>query len=416
MRGLRLIIAALFVFCLAANSCKTGGDQQTNNTGEQPQISSVTPSSLNPGTAHIEGSIFGRNLNGVMSVNLGDGVIIERYSGISSTEIYIFVSVTRDARPGPRSVSVQTNGGLATSTNTFSIGDNVLPNASFTITPPAGIKATNFRFDASRSTDQDGNITNFQWLFGDGKSANGRVVDHQYSSARDFDVKLTVTDNRNASSTMSRFLAVDASKAPTAQFSISPPTGDIGTNFTFDASASRDPDGQIKDYIWNFGDGTGGSGKVAQHSYGSASFFPVKLTVSDNTNMEAVNTQFVKINDAPPPPPGDDDDDDTGGGEECTIPARRGPVIFGTVLSADPSSNTAIVQFDPNLTCRTGFYNCGDFRKTEPETFYGIVRRMFDLGDGKFEVQVDCPPHFPDEPGDSVFIIYKTCSDNFCPD
>ena len=75
----------------------------------------------------------------------------------------------------------------------------------------------------------------------------------------------------------------------------------------------------------------------------------------------------------------------------------------------------AIVQFDPNLTCRTAFYNCGDFRKTDPEKFYGIVRRMFDLGGGKFQVQVDCPVVFPDEPGDGVFIIYKTCSENFCP-
>ena len=93
MRGSRLILTALV--CLAVISCKTGGDQQTNTTGEQPQITSVTPGSLNPGTAHVEGSIFGKNLNGVISVNLGDGVVIERYSGISSTEIYIFVSVTR---------------------------------------------------------------------------------------------------------------------------------------------------------------------------------------------------------------------------------------------------------------------------------------------------------------------------------
>jgi chitodextrinase len=412
MRGSRLILTALV--CLAVISCKTGGDQQTNTTGEQPQITSVTPGSLNPGTAHVEGSIFGKNLNGVISVNLGEGVVIERYSGISSTEIYIFVSVTPDAPPGPRNVSVQTNGGVATSSNAFSVGDNVLPNASFTVTPPAGIKATNFRFDASRSNDRDGNITNYQWLFGDGKTASGRVVNHQYNSANDFDVRLTVTDNRSASNTSSRLLFVDASKSPTAQFSINPPSGDLGTNFTFDASASHDPDGQIKQYIWNFGDGTGGNGKIAQHRYNSVSFFPVKLTVSDNTNMSAVNTQFVKINDAPPPP-GDDDDDD-GGGSECTEPARRGPIIFGTVLSADPSSNTAIVQFDPNLTCRTGFYNCGDFRKTDPEKFYGIVRRMFDLGGGKFQVQVDCPVIFPDEPGDSVFIIYKTCSENFCPD
>jgi len=52
----------------------------------------------------------------------------------------------------------------------------------------------------------------------------------------------------------------------------------------FDASPSYslDPDAVIISYKWNFGDGTIGTGKVANHSYSSASDYTVALTVVDS--------------------------------------------------------------------------------------------------------------------------------------
>jgi hypothetical protein len=50
------------------------------------------------------------------------------------------------------------------------------------------------RFDASRSTDEDGRIKRYQWDFGDGTKAKGVTVDHTYELAGYYIVKLRVMD------------------------------------------------------------------------------------------------------------------------------------------------------------------------------------------------------------------------------
>ena len=52
---------------------------------------------------------------------------------------------------------------------------------------------------------------------------------------------------------------------------------------SFDASASRDPDGTIASYDWDFGDGTQhGSGVAPTHVYAAANTYTVTLTVTDD--------------------------------------------------------------------------------------------------------------------------------------
>ncbi|GAB3924918.1 hypothetical protein GCM10029976_017410 [Kribbella albertanoniae] len=74
-----------------------------------------------------------------------------------------------------------------------------------------------------------------------------------------------------------------------------PPTGSVPTasfsvncastlNCTLDGSASKDPDGTIASYAWDFGDGTTGSGVRTTHTFPSRSAtYTVKLTVTDNS-------------------------------------------------------------------------------------------------------------------------------------
>ncbi|ALO67794.1 hypothetical protein AS189_16540 [Arthrobacter alpinus] len=64
-------------------------------------------------------------------------------------------------------------------------------------------------------------------------------------------------------------------------------------NLTFDAGASHDPDGQIVNYAWDFGDGQTGTGASPSHSYSTAGTFQVKLTVTDNRGGVSSVTQPV---------------------------------------------------------------------------------------------------------------------------
>jgi hypothetical protein len=71
----------------------------------------------------------------------------------------------------------------------------------------------------------------------------------------------------------------------------------------FDASASSDPDGSIADYQWSFGDGTSGSGELAEHVYESYDWngtgydpFIVSLTVTDDLDPLINDIITVPVN------------------------------------------------------------------------------------------------------------------------
>jgi PKD repeat protein len=72
------------------------------------------------------------------------------------------------------------------------------PIASFSYYPENPIVNETITFNASSSTDPDGIIENYEWDFGDGEKAEGKIATHSYSSAKNYTVKLTVTDNEGA--------------------------------------------------------------------------------------------------------------------------------------------------------------------------------------------------------------------------
>ncbi|MEM6431602.1 MAG: PKD domain-containing protein, partial [Deinococcota bacterium] len=78
--------------------------------------------------------------------------------------------------------------------------DNVLPNAVVQVTPDAGNTNTLFNFDGTGSTDPDAEEgetfrdDDYRWDFGDGTTATGPQVSHQYEAAGSYEVTLTVED------------------------------------------------------------------------------------------------------------------------------------------------------------------------------------------------------------------------------
>ena len=86
--------------------------------------------------------------------------------------------------------------------------ENMPPNAKFSYDPLNPSVGSIVTFDASSSNDSDGNIAFYQWDFGDGIDATGRVVTHQYGSAGSYTVVLTVMDNYGQSDTYSKSITV----------------------------------------------------------------------------------------------------------------------------------------------------------------------------------------------------------------
>jgi PKD repeat protein len=85
---------------------------------------------------------------------------------------------------------------------------------------------------------------------------------------------------------------------PIALFNYSPLQPEVEEWVSFDASESIDPDGQIVDYQWDFGDGEtahGISKSVCRHGYYSSGKFPVNLTVTDNERDKSTKTLEINV-------------------------------------------------------------------------------------------------------------------------
>jgi PKD repeat protein len=403
----------LFFVCLLLSilvaGCKVGQDNGTS-TGQAPQITGFNPGTANPGQINIEGRIYGKNLTGILSVNLGSGVILQQFSSISESELYIFFSVLREAAGGPRDIVLTTTAGAANGKGLLNIGNNRYPEAIFTVHPTFGLKDTLFRFDASQSND-DGPIVNYKWTFGDHRQASGKIVNHKFDKAGSFEVLLQVTDNQNVTVNTSRFVDVAPSRPPLAAFNVSPTSGDLSTTFHFDGSPSRDPDGRISQWFWGFGDGKTASGEKVDHVFGSGGTFVVSLTVADNTGQPSLAQKSVAINGpgggGPPPPPG---------GSECTVPANRPHTgLFGTIVSSDKPNRSIVIRLDDNTDCGNAFFKCGDFNNPTETAYYGAICRMFYLGNNTFDVRVVNSKAWPN-PGDRAFLKFQTCNGSLsCP-
>ena len=87
---------------------------------------------------------------------------------------------------------------------------------------------------------------------------------------------------------------------PTASFRISVAEGPAPLNVTFDAGASSDPDGEIIDFAWDFGDGNTGSGEIVTHTYQAPGAFRPRLTVTDDRGARDVVTDPLILVFSPP--------------------------------------------------------------------------------------------------------------------
>lgn len=122
------------------------------------------------------------------------------------------------------------------------------------------------------------------------KNGNGETCDFAAAKVGTYHVMLN--GYQDYSGVTLKVTAADgaSNQQPTAKFT----TSKTGLNVSF-ADASQDPDGQIQQRAWDFGDGASSSQTNPSHTYSKAGSYQVVLTVTDNDGATASQTQTVTV-------------------------------------------------------------------------------------------------------------------------
>ena len=253
------------------------------------------------------------------------------------------VEITKNAQPGwcvPTTPGCDNNGRTPPASVTQldpPLASNQPPvaNAGGPYSAAVGAPVT---LDGSASRDPDGSVAAYAWNFGNGTTGSGAAPSATYATAGTFTVTLTVTDNRGATSQASTTVTVTTNTQPPVANSGGPYSGTVNVPINFNGAASRDPDGSVVSYLWNFGDGTTASGVTAVHAYAAAGSYTVRLTVTDNdglTNSASTTAQVSDGTGLQPPVA------NAGGPYQGTTAS---PVAFDGSASSDPDGR--IVSYD----------------------------------------------------------------------
>jgi PKD repeat protein len=209
--------------------------------------------------------------------------------------------------PGTKIVRMlATDSALESTPVSHNVRVNVVPSASFTISPNPALLGQTVTFNGSGSSD-DTSIVEYQWdLDGNGSletSSANTNVSRSYASPGEREIKLRVKDADGVFSEITtRNLNVNNGN-PVASFTSSPTPGQIGEPVSFNGNGSHDtdPSGSIVAWEWDWENNGSfdATGATAQHTFDTAGQTNVALRVTDNTGARDTVVNPVRIN-APP--------------------------------------------------------------------------------------------------------------------
>lgn len=141
----------------------------------------------------------------------------------------------------------------------------------------------------------------FLWDFGDNTGSSGKSVSHTYIEEGTYTVTLTVVDEDSRIGVAKEEVNIlYRNQAPVA--SLEATYGGVGQQVKvnsiafFDGGASSDPDGDVLEFEWDFGDGSKSTLLRPNHEYTSTGNYTVTLTVTDPSNESSSAETWVLVN------------------------------------------------------------------------------------------------------------------------
>lgn len=194
-------------------------------------------------------------------------------------------------------------------------GGNPTPPAAAELPPtqpiisPAGDQAdpnVTITFSAT-STDPQNELLTYNWDFGDGTTAGGQLINHSFSNAGDYTVKVTAVNQHNKSASATATVHINAlPPLPAPKLYNNNPHHLLGQVFTSDWY-DDDPDGVPGSASWDFGDGTradlveqiGGT----RHVYSAPGHYKATLTIGVGSGRTGKTSIDVDVEPTAPVPP-----------------------------------------------------------------------------------------------------------------
>jgi len=172
---------------------------------------------------------------------------------------------------------------------------NRKPSAAIVATPMSGVAPLEVSFTAN-ATDPDGTVDAYSWTFGDGGTSTLQDPTHTFTMPGNYAVRVTVTDDKGASSFDQVRISVTSTPnlPPTASAQATPTSGTAPLTVNFTGSGT-DPDGTVASYDWTFGDGGTSNMQNPSHTYTSAGNFTARLTVTDDQGATAMATVAITV-------------------------------------------------------------------------------------------------------------------------
>ena len=141
----------------------------------------------------------------------------------------------------------------------------------------------------------------FLWDFGDSTGSSGKNVKHTYTEEGTYTVTLTVIDESSRIGVAKKEVDIlYRNQAPVA--SLEATYGGVGQQVKvnsiafFDGGASSDPDGDVLEFEWDFGDGAKSTLLRPNHEYTSTGNYTVTLKVTDPSNESSTAETWVLVN------------------------------------------------------------------------------------------------------------------------
>lgn len=235
------------------------------------------------------------------------------------------------------------------------------PTATASVTPYAGLAPLEARFDASASSDPDGDTLTYAWSFGDGTGATGPAPVHTYATNGRYTATVTVSDAGGLSDT-EELLVVVGTRPPQPEIT-APAAGArfrAGTPVTLTGTATDPEDGALPDsaLAWRvvlqhnqhqhqIGSFSGRSAEFTPlTSHDADSHYLVELTATDADGVAATTTHRL--------------DPQTVRLELAVEPAVAAELVYDSVSRSAPFVHQAAVGFrttvaaPPTLTTAEG--------------------------------------------------------------